>query len=115
MALNTFLMEFVGGAYISQIEEKSLNRACRKWVVTLNKKEIKGLGPKGHSVLMQEMKDKDKDKAPVPLNGNLNVWCTSALTIGRLALINIVMTSKAQKSHQQKRRFKVKQLSPRRM
>jgi hypothetical protein len=96
-------MEFKGGTYISQIEEKSLKRACRKWVMTLNEKEINGLGPKGHSVLIQEMKN--KDKAPAPLNGARNVWCTSALTIGRLALINIVMTSEEQKSHPQKRRF----------
>jgi hypothetical protein len=97
-------MEFKGGTYISQIEEKSLNHACRKWVMTLNQKEIKGLGPKGHSALIQEMKD--KDKAPAPLNGARNVWCTSALASGRLALINIVMTSEEQKSHPQKRRFK---------
>jgi hypothetical protein len=91
VALYTFIMEFMGGTYISQIKEKSLNRACRKWARTLNVREIKGLGPKSHALLIQEMKDKINQ--PVPLNSTQNVWCTSALMMRRWALINIVKTS----------------------
>ncbi len=91
MALYTFIMEFMGGTYISQINEKSLNRACRKWARTLKVKEIKGLGPKCQTLLIQEMKDKINQ--PVALNDVQNVWCTSALMKGRWALINIVKTN----------------------
>jgi hypothetical protein len=84
-------MEFMGGTYISQIKEKSLNRACIKWARTLNGKEIKGLGPKGHALFIQEMVDRGNQ--PVPIDGTRNVWCTSALTMRRSALINIVKTS----------------------
>jgi hypothetical protein len=94
-------MEFVGGTYISQIKEKSQNRACRKWAHTLNEKEIKGLGPKGHVLLMQEIADKEYQ--PVPINGAQNVWCASAITMRRSALINIVMTSEDQKPTRKKR------------
>ncbi len=87
-------MEFMGGTYISQIKERSLARACRKWAHTLNEKEIKGLGIKGHAQLIREMEDKENQ--PVPIDGAQYVWCTSALTMRRSALINIVMTSEKQ-------------------
>jgi hypothetical protein len=87
VALYTFIM---GGTYISQIKEKSLNRACRKWARTLNEKEIKGLGPKNHASLMRKMEEGNQ---PVPVDGTRNVWCTSAAVMRGWALINIVRTN----------------------
>jgi hypothetical protein len=90
MALYTFVMEFLGGVYISQVREMSLRKACIKWARTLNVGGIKGLGAKGQAEFIREMKD--KANKPVPLSGLINAWCTSALSRRGVALINIVKT-----------------------
>ena len=90
MALYTFIMEFMGGTYISQVREKTLVKACLKWARTLNSDDIKGLGPKGHDLLIREV---EEECQPVPISDTRNVWCTSARIKGRLGLIHVVQTS----------------------
>jgi hypothetical protein len=88
MALYTFIMEYAGGTYISQVKAPSPKSACVKWAQKLGDTEVEGLGPKGRNSLIEQM----KEESPVALGGVSNVWCNSALVRGELALINLVRT-----------------------
>lgn len=88
MPLYTFLMEFEGGTYISQIKTSSPNSACVRWAANLGTSEIQGLDEKGKDILIKEM----KKETIVPLNGVLNTWFTTALIRGKSAYINVVQT-----------------------
>lgn len=90
MPFYTFIMEYAGGTYISQVNAPSAKSACVKWAHKLNASEIKGLGVKGKESLIEQM----KDEIPVALNDTLNAWCTSALISGKSALINLVQTDR---------------------
>lgn len=86
--LFTFVLDFRGGTYLSQVWATSLNQACRKWVQQLDTKDIYGLDPKSIPRLMEQM----LEEFPVTVNGVQNVWCMSALIRGQLALIHIIQT-----------------------
>ena len=88
MALFTFIMDFQGGTYISQVNASSPESACVKWAENLETSEIQGLGSKGKNFLIEEM----KKEPPVALNGVSNVWCSWASIYGKSALINLVQT-----------------------
>ena len=86
--LFTFVLDFRGGTYLSQVQAASVNPACLQWVQELDIKSIYGLGPKSHSWLMEQM----PEKLPVSMNGLQNVWCVAVLIRGHLALIHIIQT-----------------------
>ncbi len=88
MAFYTFIMEFAGGTYISQVKAVSAKAACVKWAQSLDMSEVEGLGLKGKESLIEQM----REKSPVALEGLLNAWCTGALIRGKSALINLVQT-----------------------
>jgi hypothetical protein len=88
MALYTFIMEYAGGTYISQVKASFPKSACVKWAQELDHSQVKGLGLKGKESLIEQM----REESPVALDGMLNAWCNSALVRGKLALINLVRT-----------------------
>ena len=88
MPFYTFIMDYAGGTYISQVKAPSEKSACVKWAKNLEVSQIQGLGLKGQESLIQQM----KEEGPGPLNGTLNAWCTSAIIRGKFALINLVQT-----------------------
>jgi hypothetical protein len=88
MPLYTFILEYAGGTYISQIKASSPKSACVKWAQKLDDSQVKSLGLKGKDSLIEQM----KEESPVALDGMSNAWCNSALVRGKLALINIVQT-----------------------
>jgi len=90
MPFYTFIMEYAGGTYISQVSALSEKSACVKWAERLNVSEVQGLGLRGKESLIQQM----KDESPVPLTGTVNAWCTGALIRGKSALINLVQTDR---------------------
>jgi hypothetical protein len=91
MPLYTFIMEYAGGTYISQVKASSPKSACLKWAQKLGDSEVQGLGLKGKESLIEQM----KEETPVALDGVSNVWCNSALVRGKLALINLVRTGQS--------------------
>ncbi|WP_431052978.1 hypothetical protein [Roseateles sp. L2-2] len=92
MALYTFIMDYDGGTYISQIRATSHLAAMRKWARTRTPGEISGMGVKGFEELANAMDATDAAN----FNGAIvNTWCTSALVRGKLALINFVKTHEA--------------------
>jgi len=90
MSFYTFIMEYAGGTYISQVNAPSQKSACVKWAQKIKVSEIQGLGPRGKVSLIQQM----KDESPVALTGTVNAWCTGAFIRGKYALINLVQTER---------------------
>lgn len=88
MPFYTFIMEYAGGTYISQVKASSPKSACVKAAQSLDASQVSGLGPRSKESLIEQM----KEDAPVPLSGLLNAWCKSALIRGEYALINLVQT-----------------------
>lgn len=82
----TFVMEFRGGTYISQVEAGSLTLAIEKWSNSIDTKQIKHLGSIGKSMLIKELESED----PSPLQGLDDVWCLAASIKSGFVLINIV-------------------------
>ena len=86
-ALYTFVMDYRGGTYVSQVAERSLKAAVLRWVSKLDTKRIgaarKALRPASFSW---------EDGQPVPVEGTAGVWCFD-LRLGRfLAIVHVVRT-----------------------
>jgi hypothetical protein len=94
MPLYTFIMEFEGGTYISQVKASSPKSACVKWAESLDASGIYRLSEAGKSILVEEM----KNVAPTAIKGVLNTWFSSALILGKSANINLVQTVEYQTS-----------------
>lgn len=88
MPLYTFVMDFAGGTYISQVNTPSITSACIKWSEELDISALKGVGRKNKESLINQMKKEE----PQLLHGLINAWCVIAALRGGLALINIVQT-----------------------
>ncbi len=88
MALYTFMLEYAGGTYISQLKAASPKSACVKWAQKLDGAQVKGVRVKDKESLIEQM----KEEIPFALDGMSNAWCNSALIRGKLALINLVQT-----------------------
>ena len=76
--LYTFVMDYKGGIYISQVREKSPRRVLRKWAEQLDISPIRGMGPKAKAQLITDLGL--PDNPPTPITGVLNAWCASSLT-----------------------------------
>lgn len=88
MPFYTFIMEYAGGTYISQVKAASPRKAVVKGAQKLNVSEIYKFGQVSKDKLIEEMKTKEISL----LNSLKNVWFVSALIRGELALINLVQT-----------------------
>jgi hypothetical protein len=89
MHLYTFIMEFKGGTYISQVKATSPQLACMKWANHLKVSEVHGLGQTGHLALIKEMQEEE----PIKIQDAKGAWCISARIRGHLALVNLVRTA----------------------
>jgi hypothetical protein len=94
MPLYTFIMEYEGGTYISQVMASSPKSACVKWAESLDASGIYRFSETGKSILVEEM----KKEFPVAIKGVLNTWFSSALILGKRANINLVQTVEYQAS-----------------
>lgn len=90
MPLYTFVMDYLGGTYVSQFEAENIDSAIHKWAHSLDTDNIDGLGPVGKKRLINEVAL--TDETPTHLNGLKNVWCICGRTSKGMALINIVLT-----------------------
>jgi hypothetical protein len=88
--LYTFVLEYRGGTYISQVVAETAQKACNAWAKSLDASKIKHLGIKSKNLLIEELQEDYNEL--VPLSGLQNTWCTSATVRNHLALINIIET-----------------------
>jgi hypothetical protein len=70
MPLFTFVAEYKGGTYVSQIRATNVKAAQKVWVRSLEPKSITGLGETSH----QRLVDRCASTAPIALEGLRNAW-----------------------------------------
>ena len=92
MHLYTFIMEYAGGSYVSQVKASSPKAACVKWAKALDAGKVVGLGQSSKLALIKEI----KEEVPVAIQNTLGVWCVTVLVRGKLALITFVQTEKSE-------------------
>ena len=85
----TFIMDFRGGIYVSQVKSKQLTDAIIEWGGNLNLDEIKHLGPAGKAEIVELLKEEE----PILLKGLTNVWCLSFSIKQGFAIVNVVRTA----------------------
>lgn len=86
----TFIMEYCGGTYISQIEADDVKSACKVWAQNLEIGEIVNLGWKGKENLIKQVVECE----PTVLRDVVNVWFEHFLIYGKSAYVNIIRTVK---------------------
>ena len=84
MTKYTFICDYNGGTYISQVKADFLKEAILLWAKQLEWPKL--------SILKRKQLDKQIDDDPIPLDGIENVWCVTFRIEGKLMLINIVET-----------------------
>jgi hypothetical protein len=92
MNIYTFITEFRGGTYISQIKGPNLNTAMVLWSESLDVAEIKFLGEKGKSELRTEL----KNESPTKVRGVENVWFFCLRIKPGLLMVNVIKTAEVQ-------------------
>ena len=88
MPFYTFILEYKGGTYISQIESGSPANAFVKGAKSMEAVDVAGLRWKGKRSLIEQMKSKDFASIKVLTN----VWCNTALIFNQLAIVTIIQT-----------------------
>jgi hypothetical protein len=85
MRLFTFVAEYKGGTYVSQVKAANLKVALKVWARELDPKAISGFGQVIHKRVIEEC----KEEIPVALNEVTNVWFFCV----RGFFVNVVNTS----------------------
>jgi hypothetical protein len=95
MPLYTFIMDYRGGTYISQVRAASPRKAVWRWANDLNPKPIFGFGAKAKEQLIAELHDDEAEgeEFPIAVGQAVNAWCYTLLIKGQLVLVNIVKTA----------------------
>ncbi|RFM36231.1 hypothetical protein [Chitinophaga silvisoli] len=88
MELYTFLMQFRGGTYISQVESKNLSEATTLWVKQLKIEEIKHLGEKGQIEMIKEAENFEL----FALKSLKNIWFFCFGIKAGFIMVNVVKT-----------------------
>lgn len=88
----TFIVNFRGGTYCSQVQSVNINTAAAKWIKDIEQQQdqIKHLGKRIIEQLKKEIKDEIND--PVPLEGLKSIWYAGYSTSQGTFHINIVQT-----------------------
>jgi hypothetical protein len=90
MPLYTFVLDFKGGTYISQVEASSESEACVRWAKQLDWAGIDGFERR----CREELIGGENGEKLLPVEGLRNVWCQTALLGDDLALVHLVLTEK---------------------
>ena len=95
MALYTFIVDYNGGTYISQITAPNPKSAVRSWADNFPIEAVPGLGAKSKQELIRILqRDEEEDGINyVLIDGLTNTWCASHLVRGKLMSILFVETS----------------------
>lgn len=89
MEFYTFLMQFRGGTYISQVESKNLSEATKLWVKQIKIEEIKHLGEKGQ---IEMIKKEAEDFELSALYSLKNIWFFCFRIKAGFIMVNVVKT-----------------------
>ncbi len=89
MALFTMILEYRGTTAISQVRAGGAKTALQKWTKTFDYGSVLGVTEAAKSQLVKAFTREE----PLPVKNTRNVWCSTALEDGRMALLNIVRTA----------------------
>jgi hypothetical protein len=92
MELYTFIMEFRGGTYISQVRAEHLYDSLKLWGKQLKPKDIQHLGEKGKNELLAELNDEELTK----VSTMKNVWYFGLSIKKGYIAVNVIKTSKTE-------------------
>lgn len=84
----TFILEFRGGTYISQVDSTILSRAIIDWGEKLQSIDIKYLGLTGKTEILSMLNEAE----PIALEGLKNAWFLSLSIRQGFLSVNIVKT-----------------------
>ena len=85
--LFTFVLDYRGGTYISQVSGVSLASAMAKWASTRTERDLT-TWKVAHKQLAQLV----EGDTPMALDGCQNVWCVSNSTEKGVMLLNVIAT-----------------------
>ena len=93
--LYTFIMEFRGGTYTSQVEARSIEDSLQQWTkkLKLEMSQITFLGSTTLSEIEKHILGTDPEEQPIALTGLTNTWFLSVYTNNGKAAINIIKTA----------------------
>jgi hypothetical protein len=89
LALFTFLMEFKGGTYLSQVRAPSPAAALKKWVRGLEVKEIEGMT----AAIKRQFVKCLPEESPVAITGLKSTWCSGFISRSSSALVHFFRTT----------------------
>lgn len=90
--LYTFILDYRGGTYISQVEAPDHLQAALVWAQGLDTEPIAGMGARRKKCLVRDIESQVEEHGIVGLDTLTNAWCTSLLLRGKFGLLNIIRT-----------------------
>lgn len=88
--LYTFIIDYKGGTYISQVNAINVENACEIWLKNLDYSVMAKFGYKSYKKLCW-LWENEEDRL-VPLKSAIHVWCFSYSIKKSLFLVNIIQT-----------------------
>jgi hypothetical protein len=85
--LFTFVLDYKGGTYISQVSDLSIAGAVEKWAKTRADRDLTTWG-----LVREDLTKLAETDTPMAIEGCHNVWCLSNSTEEGLVLINVIAT-----------------------
>ena len=100
MKFFTFIMEYKGGTYLSQVQSRHLYEVLEKWATSLDIDAVEGMIALSREAILEDIKHEDEQ--PIAIVGLINTWscCVQTTTADLpteddIALLHIVQTEKA--------------------
>lgn len=91
--LYTFIVDYKGGTYISQVNAINIESACEIWLKSLDYNGMTKFGHKSYKKLCW-LWENDEEKL-VALQSTIHVWCFSYSIKKSLFLVNVIKTVQA--------------------
>lgn len=90
--LFTFIADYKGGTYVSQVKANSSEEAVIVWAKELDTAAVAEFKSKFKTKLIKQLQQQIEGIAPVLLDGLKNAWCISVFIKHTSMLINIIQT-----------------------
>jgi hypothetical protein len=82
----TFIADYMGGTYLSQVLSDNVENAIRVWAAGLRETDLGDLRDRQ----LEHARGELLHDIPIPLTGLTSVWCISTLIDDHLLLVHIV-------------------------
>ena len=88
--LFTVILEYSGTTSATQVRACCPDDAIQKWLKEIDEREAYGLTNEQGLKIREAF---DPGESAVPVRGLVNVWCTTILAGGELALLHLIATA----------------------